>query len=60
MSIKTDQLIQEALLIIKENWGTINHHQVDEEILSFISLYKHGNNSAKKYAKRWLDKKLGA
>ena len=60
MSIKTDRMIQEALPLIKENWGTINHHQVDEEILSFISLYKHGNNSAKKYAKRWLDKKLGA
>lgn len=60
MSIKTDQLIQEALIIIKENWGTINHHQVDEEILAFISLYKRGNNLAKKYAKRWLDKKLSA
>ncbi|WNW16709.1 hypothetical protein [Lactiplantibacillus plantarum] len=60
MSAKTEQLIQEALPIIKRNWDTINHHQVDEEILAFISMYRYGCDWEKKYAQKWIDKKLGA
>lgn len=49
-----DDLIKEVQeVIIRKNDG-LNHQAIDEEISAFISVYKHGSEQYKEYAKKLL------
>lgn len=40
---------------IQEKWKTLNHQEIDEEILAYISLYNYGSSTNKKIAQKWLN-----
>lgn len=53
--IHLNDLITELELVIQRKRDTGNEQKVvDNEVLAFISIYRHGSNEYKKMAKKWL------
>lgn len=52
--IPFNDLLKEVEQIISKKFNTLNEQQIDSEILAFISVYRHGAEQYKEYAKEWL------
>lgn len=52
--IPFNDLLKDVEQVISKKFNTINEQQIDNEILAFISLYRHGAKQHSDYAKEWL------
>lgn len=52
--ISFNDLLKDVEQVISKKFNTINEQQIDSEILTFISLYRHGAKQHSDYAKEWL------